>query len=200
MRRRPDHDPIGPERVLDRRALPEELGIRDDIERDGARLIALDHLANELTRADGDRRLVDDDRVALQRFPDAAGHRFDGREIRAAVVTRWRAHGDEDDDGAADRRGEIGAEREPPVADVASDHLLQPGLVDGHPPGLELGDLVGEVVDADDFVSEIREDGAGHQADVPSAHDADVHGAGASYQRRFFWPEPAGRRVLSQFH
>src|SRR5207302_10949139 len=69
-----------------------------------------------------------------------------------------------------------GREGEPTVGNVARDHLLEPGLVDRHPARAEDGDLLPDVVDADNVVAEVREDGPGHEADVPGPDDADVHG------------------------
>ena len=51
-RRGADHDPVGSERVLDRRALAQELGIGDDVEGDRLALVALDDLADELAGPD----------------------------------------------------------------------------------------------------------------------------------------------------
>src|SRR5262249_7644753 len=156
-----------PQRVLDRRSLAQEFRIRYDVERYRPLLMTFDHLAHQFTGADGHRRFVDDDRVSVHGAPDRACNRFDSAQIGPAVDF-WRcADRDEDDDRFPDGRREIRGEREAPVADIARHHLLQTRLVDGHVPRLEGGDLVSDVVNAHDLVSEIGEDGAGYETDVP---------------------------------
>src|SRR5262249_19862042 len=60
------------------------------------------------------------------------------------------------------------------ILGVADDHFLQTGLVDRHPARSKRFDLPEVVVHADHIVPEIGEDRSRDQADVPSAHDADV--------------------------
>ncbi len=61
----------GRKRVLDGRALAEELRVGDDVEGHGRGLVALDDLAHELAGAHGHRRLVHHHRVALHGLADA---------------------------------------------------------------------------------------------------------------------------------
>src|SRR5262245_6259141 len=137
--------------------------------------MALDHLAHEVARAHRHRRLVDDDGVALHRLADPARDLADRREIRLAIALGRRADRDEDDDRPSHALGEIGRERETAVRDVAGDHFLEPRLVDRHPAGGQLGDLLRLIVDADDFVAEVREDSTRDETDVAGTNDADVH-------------------------
>src|SRR5262249_6612016 len=175
LRGRADHDAVGTQRVLDGRSLAQKFGIGDDVERHARLLVTLDHLAYELAGADRHRRLVDDHGVTLHRLTDRAGDLAHGGEIRLTVALRWGADGDEDDDRSTYPVGEIGGEDQAAVRDVARHHLLETRLVDGHAPREELRDLVSLIVDTDDLVPEVGEDGARDEADVPGADDTDVH-------------------------
>src|SRR5262249_13880486 len=125
----------------------------------------------------------------------------DGAQIGPAVDF-WRcADRDEDDDRFPDGRREIRGEREAPVANIARHHLLQTRLVDGHVPRLEGGDLVSDVVNAHDLVSEIGEDGASYETDVSGTNHAYVHRTiiiaelmrGLRTLPRLSRPRPSGR-------
>src|SRR5262245_10615342 len=141
--------------------------------------MALDHLAHEVARAHRHRRLVDDDGVALHRLADPARDLADRREIRLAIALGRRADRDEDDDRPSHALGEIGRERETAVRDVAGDHFLEPRLVDRHPAGGQLGEVLRLMVDADDFAAEVREDWARDETDVAPSYDTDVHSVAA---------------------
>jgi len=152
-----DDDAVGAHEVVDRRALAQEFGVRGDVEI-GLRAGAADHLGHLAVGADGDGGLGDDDRVAGQRLPDLLGRGHHVAEVGMAVAApRGGADGDEDRGGAIDGGGQVGGEAEPARRDVAGHHVLEPGLVDRHLAALELGHLLGRLVDADDLVAEIRE-------------------------------------------
>ena len=76
----------------------------------------------------------------------------------------------------AHRRGGVGGEREPPLAQVALDDRVEARLVDRDLAALERGDLVGVLVGAHDLHAELGEARAGDEPDVAAADDADVHG------------------------
>ena len=141
----------------------------------GAGLVALDDLAHELARAHRHGGLVDDDRVALHRLGDAARHIGHRGQVGLAVRLGRGAHRDEHDDRAPHRGRQVGGEGQPAIAHVARDHFFQAGLVDGHAPGDQLGDLVAVLVDADDFVAEVGEHGSRHEAYIARSNDTDVH-------------------------
>ena len=75
-----DDDPVGVEEVVHGRALAEELGVRHD-EDVGPAQDPLD----DPGRTDGHGRLVDDDRVRLQRTADRARRRLDVGQVGGAV-------------------------------------------------------------------------------------------------------------------
>src|SRR5262249_60553077 len=79
--------------------------------------------------------------------------------------------------GFPDSACQVGRERQTAVTHVARDHFLEAGLVDGEATGAQRVDLVNQVVDADDLVAEVGEDGTSHKSNVTSAHDANVHGS-----------------------
>src|SRR5262249_13145282 len=58
--------------------------------------------------------------------------------------------------------------------DVLPHEGLEPRLVDGHPPLAERVDLPGVGVDAEDLVAALGQAGAGDEAHVARADDADV--------------------------
>ncbi len=65
--------------------------------------------------------------------------------------------------------------RQPAGVDVGLDQFAQAGLMDGHAAAVEGGDLGGVDVEAADAVAQVRQAGAGDQADVAGADDGDVH-------------------------
>src|SRR5262249_55886885 len=99
-------------------------------------------------------------------------------QVGGAVGQLRRADGDEAGDAVADGLGEIGREGEAALRDVATDQLFEAGLVDRHLALPERLDLGGDVVDADDVVTTLREAGPGHQPDVAGSDHADLHRAG----------------------
>ena len=84
----------------------------------------------------------------------------------AVAVARRRTDGDEDRLDIGDRRGEIGREGQPALAHVAGDEFLEARLVDRHHALVQSGDLSLIEIDTGDVMPEIRQTGAGHQADV----------------------------------
>ena len=125
--------------------------------------------------ADRHRALVDDDRVAVHRPADVARHAEHVLQVGRAVLALRRADGDEDDLGGADGLGQVGRERQPLLARVAPDQLLEPRLVDRHPPAAKHPDLRLVLVDADDVVAVLGEAGAHDQPDVAGSDDRNFH-------------------------
>src|SRR5262249_41514185 len=145
--------------------------------------------------------LVDDDFVAIHGASDLRGHRLYMGEIGLARVLGRRAHRDEDHVGVTDTHGQVAGEAEAAIPGVTENHLLEPGLVDGHAPRLEGGDLVLVLVHADDVVAEIGKHRPRDEPHISGADDANVHeitdARTSEYQtgplRGHFWPR-AGRR------
>jgi len=107
---------------------------------------------------------------------------LDRAEIGLAVGLGRCTDRDEDDQRASDGGGEVRGEGEAGVRDVPADHLLEPRLVDGHLAGLEGGHLFGLVVDTENVVTEVGEDGACHKTHIARPHHADIHAGNSSYQ------------------
>ncbi len=96
-------------------------------------------------------------------------------EVGRAVLVRRRPDGDEHDLGAADRLGDVGGEREPLLLLVPLDEILEPRLVDRQDVLLQLVDLAGVDIGADDVVARLGEAGADDEPDVTRSHDSDSH-------------------------
>src|SRR5439155_24310862 len=133
-------------------------------------------------RADRHRALVDDHLVVADVRRDVDGGAFHVRQVRAPVLGGGRRHADEHKLRGADALAEVGRELQPPRLQPALHHFLEARLVDGNLTAAQLFDLVGDDVDADDVVTEVREARAGDQTDVPGSHQADLH-VGIAYTR-----------------
>jgi hypothetical protein len=60
--------------------------------------------------------------------------------------------------------------------DVFPDEIIEARLVNGHAAGLEELDLGGVLIDADDLVADFGKAGPGHQTDITSSNDGQLHG------------------------
>ena len=130
-----DHDAVRLHEIVDGRALLEELRVAHDAER--VRGLAPNDVPHFDRGAHGHGALVDDDLVAVHRAGNLARHAQDVLKIGRTVLARRRADGDEDDLCLANAAGERRREREPFLALVPADHLLEAGLVDGDLPALQ---------------------------------------------------------------
>src|SRR5205085_6149197 len=86
-----------------------------------------------------------------------------------------RAHGDEDDVAVADGVRGVGGELQPAGRVVGLDHRLQARLVDRNDAVVEAFDLRRVDVDAHDVMADLRQAGAGDEADIAGAEDGDAH-------------------------
>jgi hypothetical protein len=85
----------------------------------------------------------------------------------AAVAVARRADRDEQDvDARGHRLVDVRGEAQEASAGIDADQIGEPGLVDGNRSVLEPPDLCRVAVDADDVVAELRQAGAGHQANI----------------------------------
>ena len=137
--------------------------------------LARDLCAHLLRRADGDRALCDDE---LGRVHVLADRRRDGEDmlqIGRAVFVGRRPDGDEHHLGALDRVSHVGRECQPALALVAHHDRLETRLVDRELVGLEVTDLAGIDVGANDVVPRLGETGPYDQTDIAGADDGDLH-------------------------
>ena len=189
-----DHDPPGVEEVVDRGALPEELGVRDD-EDVGPAQGPLD----DPGRPDGHGRLVDDDRLRGQERADLGRHGLDEAEVRGAVRGLRCRHAQVHELDAGDGGGRSHDEAQAAVAEAVHDELLQALLDDRHVRLGEARHPLGVDVAAHHLVAEVGEAGRRGQTDVAGTDDGDPgHGpapyrpaAAADRERR----GPAGPRI-----
>jgi hypothetical protein len=173
----PDDDAVGPEEVVDRRALLQELGARDVAE-------AVLPLLGE-DPPDGRARADRDGRLHDERVPIGGRHRRDdGVHRREVGVARVRGRGaDRDEEQARVLERIRDVRREMQAVLVLGDELRQARLVDRDLARLQALDLLGIDVDAVDVAAEGSEASCRDQADVPGADDADrlafsgAHGA-----------------------
>ncbi|MNQ97048.1 hypothetical protein D3C85_1126760 [compost metagenome] len=93
----------------------------------------------------------------------------------AVAASRGGAHGDEDGVGAANGLGPVERKRQPAVADIGGDQILEPRLIDRHPPRVQLVDLARVLVDAGHDMAEVGETGPGNKPDVAGADHCDAH-------------------------
>src|SRR5690606_14153499 len=174
----PDDDAIRLHEVLDRRALFQELGVRDDIELDpdtAAIELGLNRLTNLVRRTHGHGRLRDDDPVIREMLADAARDREHGLEVRRAVAAVRRADGDELEQPVRDPLGGVRRERESARVAGTTDDRLESRLVDGDLAAIQPLDLGRVDVDADHVVADIRETRARHEPHVTRAEDGNPH-------------------------
>jgi hypothetical protein len=165
--------PVRLHEVFDRRALLQELRVADDTER--LRRFPGNRLAYALGGADRDRALVDDDRKSLHRPADVSRHGEDVLEIGGAVLTLWRANGNEDDLRRLDSRLQVRGKGEAFFVIVAPHQLFEAGLVDRHAAGTQRVDLRLVLIDADDGVPIFGQACSQYEADIPSTDDGDFH-------------------------
>src|SRR6185369_1924704 len=175
---RSDHDAIRLLEVLDRGALFQELGIRDDVEVDRVAAPVQDALhlgAYEIRCSDRDRGLVDDDAVIGQVLADRARDREHVRQVGRAVLTRRRADCDELEQTVRNPCADVGRELEAPRLAAVLDEPIESGLVNRDVPFLEPLDLVRIDVDAQHVVAGFRQARAGDKAHVPRAKNRYPH-------------------------
>ena len=177
-----DHDAVGLEEVLHRRALFQELRVRGDVEfRLGLRG---DRSADFLCGADGHGALGDHELGRVHVRTDRGRHGEHMGEVRRAVLVLGRADGDEDYLARADGRAHVGRERQASLGLVARDQRLETRLVDRDLAFGELADLFRVHVRADHAVTGLREPGAHDETDVSRPDDRDLHAVRSSYQAR----------------
>ena len=172
----------GSHEIVDRRALLQELGVRDDGERErGAARGELlgDRFAHPIRGSDRHRGLVDDDLVLGHPPADVARGGEHVLHVRRPVFLGRRADGDELQRAVRDRGVDVGGEPESSGLHIAPDQRREAGLVDRHAAAVQGRDLGGVDVEAQHVIADFRETGAGDEADVTGADDRDLH-AGVS--------------------
>ena len=106
-----DHDAIRMKRVVDRAPFAQELRVRHHSDVGPA-----EELFHEKGGADGNRRLVDHDRLTGQVWPDLRRHGLEGAHVGRAVGTPGSRHAQEHETGSEHRGG--CAHHEPQAAGV----------------------------------------------------------------------------------
>ena len=170
------HHSVRMHEVVDCRSLPEELGVRYDIEilSEPARSQLLtDPSPDKRTRADGHCALVHHRAIAVHGPPDGPGGFLDIAQVGGTIVGRGRSHGDEDHFRSFDRPEGVAREGEPLGRHVPGDHVGEARLEDGDLAGFEGFDFLFVDVDAGDGVAEVGEAGARDEAYIAGSNDGD---------------------------
>jgi hypothetical protein len=187
-----DHDPVRACEVGDGGAFLEEFRIADHRELDlhGA-LVELDAdgRAHLLRRAHRHGRLVDHHQRAGHALAEAARRRQDVGQVRAAVLVGRGADRQEHHVGVLDRFVIAGREQQPARLGVARDQRVEAGFMDRDAAVLEHGDLALVHVQAQHGIADVREAGAGHQADIAGADNRNFH-RGLPMRGAHGWPLP----------
>src|SRR5690606_27059155 len=125
--------------------------------------------------ADRHGALRDDDLLAIHVAADGGRDLEHVLQVGAAVLAGRRAHGDEDDVGAAHARAHVRREAQPAVLLVADDEFLETRLVDGDLVLLQAGDLRFVDVRTDDVIAGVGEACPDHQPYVPRPDYPNAH-------------------------
>jgi hypothetical protein len=171
---RTNHDPVGMQKVLDRGALAQELGVRDHVEQPPGHAVALDRAANPLVGVDRDCTLLHNHLVAGQRAGNLAGHRFHVGEIGIARLGLRRAHRDKDRLAVAGGLVKVRREADLGVA-VSLQQLRQVLLVDQGVARFQGCHLVLVVVDADNVMADLGKTHCRDQAYITRTYDGDLN-------------------------
>src|SRR5262249_25183431 len=116
-----NHDPIGPHKILDSRALTQELWIGDDAESDGLCLRRLHTLLDALGRAYGHGALRGYNLKLSDTVPDGVGDFVNVAQIGRTIRARRCPNGNENDQGLLDRFGDVGGEGQAPFTEAFVD-------------------------------------------------------------------------------
>src|SRR5262245_14506689 len=90
-------------------------------------------------------------------------------------MTLWCAHGDEDHPGTLNGFRQFGREAQAILVVVSEHEQIQAGLVNGNVAAFEPTDFRFIAINANHVVTQLRQAGGGHQADVPGSNDGDSH-------------------------
>ena len=173
-----DDDAVRLHEVGDRRALLQELGVRDDVELDAG--IALlerrgDTGPNLVGGTDRYGRLGHDDPVLVHVLADRAGNVQDVAQVRRTVLARRCTHRAELEQAMGNALRGARREREPARLEVLAQHHLEPRFEDRRLALAQQVDLALIDVDAKHVVAGFREAGARDQTNVPGSKDGQTH-------------------------
>ena len=125
--------------------------------------------------ADRHRGLDDQGAVAVHEVSDLAGDRQYMAQVCRTVFIGWRAYRDEDQFAVIDRIAGLITEQQPATLDVLFEQFGQPRLADRWHRLLQLTNLVGVNVDAQNAVADVSQRSRLNQSHVPRTKYAHVH-------------------------
>src|SRR5690606_27568230 len=151
-------DEVGPQHVVHRVGLLEELRRPADLHAQALGGVAVDQILDPGGGADRHGGLADDEDLAGQVARELDHGGLDVRQVRARLVLALRgADADEVDVGEVGDGLDVGGEAQAPRFEVLLEQLGQPRLVEGHGARGERLDLGLVDVVADDLVAELGE-------------------------------------------
>jgi len=157
--------------VMNGAAFAKKFGVTNDVKLRAATVVTFDCFGDTLSCFHRHGTFVDNYSIVGEHVCDLAGNLFDEAKINLSVRLRRGGNCDENDLGIVDSFTNAAAEAQTVGRDVAMDDLLQPGLINRDPAGLEGFDFFFIVVDANDIVSDVGEAGAGNETYIAGADD-----------------------------
>ncbi len=174
----PDDDAVGLHEILDRRAFLEEFGVRYDVKLNVCAATGKrrrDFLTDLVGRANGHRRLGDDDAISVQMRGDRPRCAEYIAKIGRAVLVRRSSYRNELKKTVFNALHGVGGEFDSTGFGVALDQRIQAGLVNGDLTPVQALDLACVNVYTNDMVACIGQTGARDEADVARAENGYTH-------------------------
>ena len=166
---RSDHDPVGVQEVVDRGTLTQELRVRYHGD-----VAALQRPLHPAGGPDGDRRLVDDDRIRREHRPDLTGRRLDVGEVGGAVIALRRRHAEVHEFAIGNGVGGAHDELETAGAATFDHQVLESVLEDRDLAVVERRDLPLIDVSTHHVVAHVGKTCPGRQTHVASSDHSDL--------------------------
>jgi hypothetical protein len=168
---------IRAQRVGHRVPLAEEFRVPRDLDRVRGGRGPAEFRGQPAGGARRDRGLADDERGTGQVRRERARRAEHLRQVVAAA--RWevrRAHAQEVHGAEPGRRGEAGGEAQPACLRVAGEHLVQPGLEEPGPAGVQEADLVFVDVHAEHVMTDLSHARGMCGTEMPAPDHGQPHG------------------------
>ena len=159
------HNAVGMQKILDRRAFAQKLGVRNHIKSLRLDAMAMQHAPNPVVGVHRNRALLHNHLVAGDGARNLRHHGFHVRQIRGAAVALRRAHGDKHRFALLHRLAQVRSENHRAAA-VPGQQLRQMLLENGHAAVAKLFHLAFIVVHADHVVADLGKTGSRHKSHI----------------------------------
>ena len=168
-----NHHPIRVEEVVDRCAFPQEFGVGHHVHRTA--VPPSDQPLQQACRADRRGALLDYNRLPTHQRGDGAGSVEKDHQVRLAVGGGGGLDGHEDVFAARDALFRIECEAEAALSHPLADQRLKAWFVDGELPPAQALHLLTVDIQTGHPVAQVREAGAGDEANISRAYDRNLH-------------------------